>query len=40
MSHRMADLLSGMVLMTVLAFGVCVTMIVLIYRKWNQSGHE
>ena len=40
MAHRMADLLIGMVLMTVMAFGVCVAMIVLAYRKRNQSGLE
>ena len=40
MAHRMANLLIGMVVMTVLAFGVCVAMIVLAYRKRNQTGPE
>jgi len=39
-SHRMADLLLGMVIMTVLAFGVCVGMVLLAYRKRNQTGQE
>jgi len=40
MTHRMADLMTGMLIMTGLAFCVCVGMIVLAYRKRNQSGDE
>jgi hypothetical protein len=40
MPHRMASLLSGMLLLTVLAFCLCVGIIVLAYRKRNQSGDE
>jgi hypothetical protein len=40
MSHLMADLLIGMVIMTVLAFGVCMGIVLLAYRKRNQTGQE
>lgn len=40
MSHRMADLLIGMVIMTGIAFCVVMGMILLAYRKRNQSGGE
>lgn len=40
MQHGMASLLGGMLLLTVLAFCLCMGIIVLAYRKRNQSGDE
>jgi hypothetical protein len=40
MTHGMAELLGGMLIMTGLAFCVCVGIAILAYRKRNRSGAD
>lgn len=40
MSHQMAYLLSGMVLLTGVSFCLCVGIAVMAYRKRHQTGGE